>query len=105
MRIYTNHDIWKMSCHRIKFGTLEYKDNLWDLDDNTDRLKLIELLIVTSLIKIIDDTETLNYKNEPENVHYLFLNDKLKIFNTKQNGLINKMQYLTILRNLKKSID
>lgn len=105
MRIYTNYDIWKMSCHKIKYGTLKYKGNLWDLDDNTDRLKLIESLLLRGLIKIIDDTETLNYKNQPANVHFLFLNDKLKIFNTKQNGLINKMQYLTILRNLKESLD
>lgn len=101
MRIYTNYDIWKMSCHKIKYGILEYKDHLWNLDYKIHQFNLINQLLKDGIAKIIDSScAKLTVKNLHE-FHFEFTHQPLKELNIKNSGGKNKMQYLTLIINFK----
>jgi len=101
MRIYTNYDIWNMSKHSLTLGTMTYKKQTYDLDLLEDQVKLIKILLKDTVIKTKD---TLNLHEEPlklEKYHFTFSDPALEMFNTKPDGTLNHMQYLTVFANLR----
>jgi hypothetical protein len=101
MRTYTNYDIWNMFKHSLTLGTLTYKKQTYDLDLLEDQVKLIKILLKDNFIKTKD---TLNLQEEPlklEQYHFTFSDLTFEMFNTKPDGTLNHMQYLTVFANLR----
>lgn len=103
MRIFTNFDIWNISKHRIKLGKVIYGYNKWNLDEPNQQLKLIEHLIRDNVIQSLDKSiNGVSLKNIAK-YHFKFALDEIYIYNQKLDGSQNRMQYLTVIANLKQT--
>lgn len=103
MRKYTNFDSWKMKVHNIPLGCVSYKNKEYNLDDRLDQQAILFRLIKDYVITF-DDSKTENYNfNHIDGLFFKFRGDKYQNFNVKKDGKPNRMQYLTILANLKQT--
>ena len=101
MKTYTNFDSWKMMAHNISLGGLKYKDQQYNLDDKIQQLELLNQLISDKVIGFWNDIEGDLDSENLEKMYFKFLSRELENYNFKMNGNPNKMQYFTVLANLK----
>ena len=103
MRIYTNFDSWKMMAHNIPLGWINYKDENYNLDEKSSQIKLLNELISDEAINLWDKDNNDFTFNELEKMHFKFLTEDLKKYNYKVDGSHNKMQFITVLLNLRET--
>jgi len=102
MRIYTNFDSWKIMAHKIPLGWISYKGKEYNLDEKNNQIEILNKLINDELINFWEkDEKNLSFKNLNK-FYFKFLTKELEKFNFKLDGTPNRMQYFTVLLNLKR---
>ena len=100
MRIYTNYDGWMMTRHHIKLGRIIYKDTVWDLDHESQKLRWVLELIKDDVITMIPEKSSKNASTHLESLTFSFKPKSLRWFNHREDGSTNPMQFKAMVRNL-----
>ena len=102
-KVYSNYDRYMYTVHNLSLGRLEYEGNVYDLDNQRNRQRLLDLLVKVNILQ----------ESEIYNGHYLDIQYRFKeeyltpefIKENLHNLLLQEKSTVLTFRKLLESID